>query len=416
MALRPEVILLDAPLTGLDPTDSNSWIEILDRLAEGHPAMGGKPATLVATAHDFRPWRGHARQFAALRQKHLRLLRHEHGYRRASHERNGGQRSRLMALQDLTPQLRTRLSRLERVVGIFVVVATLLLLAGLGLLRLFHGGEQGLVQAETSVFYFRAQRHGAAGRRPHSAHGFSCGPYHRDPTTGTSSRINLAMSLCSSKSWSRMRATFGRIQLRRWSRRIFWEDVTSRSRRDEFSPDIHFRSYEDVTLAEARDRTEGTYVFSQEVWDDTITNYVVRAGNNVTTAVLDRLAAMGVSTIQIADQSKRTTKATGIWDEKAGKSTRIEREKKKRCWVHVDETPAVTDRLQKITNQVEAALPNFLGLTNTLVRVLTNVESVVRNTDQLLVSARPVVTNFANQRRISADRRGRLGTGSFRRT
>jgi len=75
MALRPEVILLDAPLTGLDPTDANSWVEILDRLAEGHPAMGGKPATLVATADDFRPWRGHARQFAVLRQKHLRLLR-----------------------------------------------------------------------------------------------------------------------------------------------------------------------------------------------------------------------------------------------------------------------------------------------------------------------------------------------------
>ena len=76
MALRPEVILLDAPLTGLDPTDADSWIEILDRLAEGHPAMGGRPATLVATADDFRPWRGRARQFAVLRQKHLRLLRH----------------------------------------------------------------------------------------------------------------------------------------------------------------------------------------------------------------------------------------------------------------------------------------------------------------------------------------------------
>src|SRR5262245_47093265 len=36
-----------------------------------------------------------------------------------------------MALQDLTPQLRTRLSRLERVVGVFVMLATLLLVAGL---------------------------------------------------------------------------------------------------------------------------------------------------------------------------------------------------------------------------------------------------------------------------------------------
>ena len=40
--------------------------------------------------------------------------------------------SSLMPLQDLTPQLRTRLSRLERLVGLFVTVATLLLLAGLG--------------------------------------------------------------------------------------------------------------------------------------------------------------------------------------------------------------------------------------------------------------------------------------------
>src|SRR3954469_10227118 len=37
-----------------------------------------------------------------------------------------------MPTQDLTPQLRTRLSRLEKVVGWFVTVATLLLLAGLG--------------------------------------------------------------------------------------------------------------------------------------------------------------------------------------------------------------------------------------------------------------------------------------------
>src|ERR1051325_3625929 len=37
-----------------------------------------------------------------------------------------------MPLNDLTPQLRTRLSRLERVVGWFVTIATVLLLVGLG--------------------------------------------------------------------------------------------------------------------------------------------------------------------------------------------------------------------------------------------------------------------------------------------
>src|SRR5687768_15507989 len=37
-----------------------------------------------------------------------------------------------MAVQDLTPQLRTRLSRVERVVGWFVILATALLLTGFG--------------------------------------------------------------------------------------------------------------------------------------------------------------------------------------------------------------------------------------------------------------------------------------------
>jgi len=35
-----------------------------------------------------------------------------------------------MALQDLTPQLRTRLRRVEKIVSLFVVLATVLLAAG----------------------------------------------------------------------------------------------------------------------------------------------------------------------------------------------------------------------------------------------------------------------------------------------
>lgn len=74
VALRPEVLLLDGPLTGLDPSDAAWWIDTLDHLAQGHPLLGGKPLTVVATAHDFRPWRGHARQFAVLRHKRFRVV------------------------------------------------------------------------------------------------------------------------------------------------------------------------------------------------------------------------------------------------------------------------------------------------------------------------------------------------------
>src|ERR1700722_4946731 len=46
-----------------------------------------------------------------------------------------------MALQDLTPQLRTRLSRMERAVGWFVFLATALLLFGFGY-YIYHQAER----------------------------------------------------------------------------------------------------------------------------------------------------------------------------------------------------------------------------------------------------------------------------------
>jgi len=67
LALKPEVLLLDNPLTGLDPRDVGWWLEIVDALAAGHPILDGKPLTLVVTGDDLRPWRHRARQFAILK-------------------------------------------------------------------------------------------------------------------------------------------------------------------------------------------------------------------------------------------------------------------------------------------------------------------------------------------------------------
>jgi ABC-type transporter Mla subunit MlaD len=46
-----------------------------------------------------------------------------------------------MAIQDLTPQLRTRLRRVEKIVGVFVLLATLVLLVGFGY-YLYHTGQR----------------------------------------------------------------------------------------------------------------------------------------------------------------------------------------------------------------------------------------------------------------------------------
>jgi len=67
LALGPEVLLLDAPLTGLDPRDEKWWLDFLSQLSGGHEAFGGRPMTLVVSCDDLRPWARRADHLAVLR-------------------------------------------------------------------------------------------------------------------------------------------------------------------------------------------------------------------------------------------------------------------------------------------------------------------------------------------------------------
>jgi ABC-type transporter Mla maintaining outer membrane lipid asymmetry ATPase subunit MlaF len=60
-------LLVDNPLGGLDPRHVQWWLGFLDQLSKGHSLTQGRPVTLVITTADFHPWKGHARQFAVLR-------------------------------------------------------------------------------------------------------------------------------------------------------------------------------------------------------------------------------------------------------------------------------------------------------------------------------------------------------------
>lgn len=64
LALQPELVLVDSPLHGLDPRQSQWWQDFLLRLARGHPLMGGRPTTVIVATDDLRPWMEEATQFA----------------------------------------------------------------------------------------------------------------------------------------------------------------------------------------------------------------------------------------------------------------------------------------------------------------------------------------------------------------
>jgi len=74
LVLQPEILLLDNPLSVLDPSHTRWWMEFLGQLPEGHGLLENRPMTLVATTDDFRPWRHPGCQFAVLQDLRLRLI------------------------------------------------------------------------------------------------------------------------------------------------------------------------------------------------------------------------------------------------------------------------------------------------------------------------------------------------------
>jgi phospholipid/cholesterol/gamma-HCH transport system ATP-binding protein len=74
LALRPEVLLLDNPLAGLDLRHRAWWTNLLEELSSGHEWLGGRPLTLVVTTNDLRLWHGGKRQFAMLKEKRFVVL------------------------------------------------------------------------------------------------------------------------------------------------------------------------------------------------------------------------------------------------------------------------------------------------------------------------------------------------------
>lgn len=71
---RPQALLLDNPLFGLDPDQATWWVDFLGRLVRGEEFFGGQPMTMAVATSDLRPWLYQARQFAYLNEQRWRVL------------------------------------------------------------------------------------------------------------------------------------------------------------------------------------------------------------------------------------------------------------------------------------------------------------------------------------------------------
>lgn len=295
-----------------------------------------------------------------------------------------------MALQDLTPQLRTRLSRMERLVGLFVTVATVLLLIGL-----------------TYYVYQTAKRKGWGRQKL---------PYFLLVDNAAGLQVGGRVKLMGFDIGEIMQITAGEpyddynvyLQIRVWEPYYgyIWADSRAKIFAADFlggryievtkgtnaPPSYLFHELRTVTIPEARMLAGRTnIVLGQEIFH---TNQLVLSPY----APLDRtnfltITGVGLERFKIIDKAVVTKKPAAMWDDKTGAYVPVP-EKNKGFWLQVEESAAITERLERVVNAVENALPGFLGLTNRLAGVLTNTASIVTHADELLVTAKPLLTNM----------------------
>jgi ABC-type transporter Mla maintaining outer membrane lipid asymmetry ATPase subunit MlaF len=74
LILEPEVLLVDNPLSGLDPRQAAWWLNFLGQLSAGRGIIPERRVTLVLTADDLRPWRRLPCHFALLKKQNFLVL------------------------------------------------------------------------------------------------------------------------------------------------------------------------------------------------------------------------------------------------------------------------------------------------------------------------------------------------------
>src|SRR2546427_505573 len=239
-----------------------------------------------------------------------------------------------MALQDLTPQLRTRLSRMERAVGIFVGLAAVLLLLGF-FYHLYHTAvRKGWFLTKVTYYTYVDSAAGLKVGDPVKLMGFDAGEITK----------------------------------------ILPENPES-----EYDVYIEFKikepNYGYIWFPDSRVRVIATGFLGSRFLE------VTKGGSSGSTNV-----EYHATYREEAVNGKKVV--TGVWQDKEG--TYAPYTKSSKYWLVADEAPPVTERLEKIAKELEQALPNILNLTNQLTAVLTNtnilsaISAAVTHTDDLV--------------------------------
>lgn len=264
-----------------------------------------------------------------------------------------------MALQDLTPQLRTRLNQMEVAVGLFVAMAVMLLVAGTGYYLKHTAQRKGWLVAKAKYYTFLRTAAGIRVGDPVRLMGRDVG------------EVTTVEMMPADDQWSREQQlnVFVQFVVRAPYYGYLWVDSRAK-----------------VTTA------------------DLLGNRVIELTRGVD----------GMPTYR-----DRESRSIGIWTKREITDIFVKGEYKpvtastKGFWLLALEPPTFNDRAEALLNQVEEALPNILTLTNKLNTLLENGTDAASNLDDLLTQTKPTLENLQEITEIIKEPKGGLGEWLF---
>lgn len=296
-----------------------------------------------------------------------------------------------MALQDLTPQLRTRLNRMERAVGVFVLVAAALLLVGFGYYLRQTAIRKGWFLKKITYQTCVASASGLKVGNPVKLMGFDIGEITAVIPNDPYDFYNITIRF--------------EVKLDQYNYPGYiWSDSKAKVN----AGDLLGGRFLEITKGKGGLPT---------VWQDTNTTEVLV----LRTDFVEQLRKERFDQLEAVEVTKPIPRAADdlnaqVWAELKVKLDEFpgtyytNRSEANSYFLTPLESPSVTDQLQGVVNQVERALPGILELTNKINAVLGNTANLTSNLNLVAVNAQPAVTNFAA---LAAELRGPGALGQW---
>ena len=282
-----------------------------------------------------------------------------------------------MPLQDLTPQLRTRLSRVERAVGWFISLATLLLLAGF-IYYVYHTAE--------SKGWFLTKVDYCTGAN--DAAGLKVG----DPIRLMGRRVGEIMKIQPNGPKEFYNVTiFFRVEEPNFG--YLWSDSEVKIASSDFLGNRHL----ELTKGQKGLPTVLTEQIPAKGWfrgEKTIVKGFLNQ------AFVRRLEDQKKDPVAVYFESGTNSYSTNFYQPQEDPTG---------YWLNAQESSALADDLAGVVKQVKDALPSVFALTNQVQTVLSNATAMTIELSDTLSRTRPMLTNLALITHNLTNRQGALG-------